>query len=101
DVRCPDGFEPLFRGNIFAFVQKGADPAQFGGVNPACWFNQPLETDFLGNWTNVGDCVVCQRLAPGQTPSTVGQRLPNASGGGSQPAPAPLPHGRNEGGPTP
>jgi hypothetical protein len=85
DRVCPTGFTPLIVGNIFAFQQKvsGSVP-QFGGVDPACWKNPPLETDFLGNWTTVGDCVVCEP-APAGSPTSTGTTTESgvSSGGGS------------------
>jgi hypothetical protein len=79
---CPDGFAPLFTGHVFAFVQKGVETPQFGGVDQACWIDPPLETDFLGNWTSVGDCVVCEPdgAPPGGTTTAP---APGAGGGGS------------------
>lgn len=86
DRVCPAGFTPLIVGNIFAFQQKvaGGGVPQFGGVDPACWTNPPLETAFLGQWTNVGDCVVCEP-APTGSPTSTGTTSPSGSavGGGA------------------
>jgi len=87
DVNCPEGFTVLFTGNVFAFQQKGVDPPQFGGVDPACWINPPREAPFLGTWTSVGDCVVCEPAssgvptAPSQTEAPLGDRRTGAGGG--------------------
>ena len=92
DRVCPEGFTPLIVGNIFAFRQKGTDVPQFGGVDPACWKNPPFETDFLGQWTSVADCVVCDPAEAG-SPTAPGTISPVGSstggtavgGGGSAP----------------
>lgn len=90
DRVCPTGFTPLIVGNVFAFQQKATagNVAQFGGVDPACWKNPPLETEFLGQWTNVGDCVVCEPASAGSHTST-GTTSPTGGsavgGGGTAP----------------
>jgi hypothetical protein len=61
---CPGGYTPVFQGNIYAFVQKGVEVPQFGGVEPYCWplqAQQPMEATFLGNWEKIALCVVCAR----------------------------------------
>lgn len=85
DRVCPDGFTPLIVGNVYAFQQQGVDVPGFGGVDPACWKNPPLETTFLGQWTSVGDCVVCEPASPGSPTSTGTSSAPGARGGGRVP----------------
>jgi hypothetical protein len=61
---CPGGYTTVYRGNIYAFVQKGVDVPQFGDVEPYCWpleAQQPAETTFLGNWQKVALCALCAR----------------------------------------
>jgi hypothetical protein len=61
---CPGGYQPVYQGNIYSFVQKGVEVPQFGDVEPYCWplqAQQPMEATFLGSWEKIALCVVCAR----------------------------------------
>jgi hypothetical protein len=81
DIRCPEGFVVQVQGRVYAF-QDRQTPAQFGGVDEACWVNPPFDPVGTVHFLPIGDCVLCAPLPPGATTSGGGvSRSPGGNAG--------------------